>query len=128
MTNKKTSISSGAKKKSEQKKPTIKDEATKKSSKTNIELKLSMAFAGIAMLANVFIYFFAILPTYEVIDGEVTGGLGDTLDKSERVTEILTPVVFVALAVSIVFLTVGIYKYAKSKSKAKSRIDSSKNS
>ncbi len=112
-------------KKTEVEKPKLVDKKTLKNARANLELKLSVVFAGIAMFANVLIYFFAILPAYEIIDGESQGSLSETLDSSERVTDILTPVVFVALAAALVLLAVGTFKYVKNKPKAKSSITGS---
>lgn len=93
------------------------------------EFKIGLVFAIVATLANIGIYIFSIIPTYNALESSEssTASISDTLDKSENIVNILMPVIYISLLAAVVFVATGIVKHVGSKPKDKSRSTSTSN-
>lgn len=84
-----------------------------------------MAFlcAFAAVLLNIFMYIYVISPTYSFVEesGTITGSMVDNLERSERISNVLLPVIVGLVVLAVISLLLGVYSNAKFRKKSKSK-------
>lgn len=111
-------MSSKPSKSSKKKEPEDNKKGLKRFAEDNIEFKLSVLFATIALIANALLFFLAILPIYDLVGDSLDGNISETLDMSETATSILSPVIYASVTIAALLLIIGTYKHVRRKSKS----------